>query len=133
MPQFSWTDDLATGNRLIDDDHRKLITMVNALFDALASGHANDVIGKVLHNLIIYTREHFAREEAEMQRIHYPASIAHKLEHGKLLKQVQELKQTLDAGSKVNAIAVSGFLTEWLRNHILNVDMKLAAALQAAH
>lgn len=130
MATFSWTNELATGNAFIDEDHKKLITMVNALFDAMAQGHANDIMSKVLNNLIIYTREHFAREEAEMQRIKYPATIAHKLEHSNLLKQVLELKNTLDSGSKVNAIAVSGFLSDWLRNHILTVDMKFAAALQ---
>ena len=85
MAHFSWTDDLSTGSALIDGDHRKLINMINALFDSLEKGQANDIMGKVLNNLIVYTKEHFGREEAEMQRINYAASIAHKSEHTKLL------------------------------------------------
>ena len=130
MAQFSWTDDLCTGNALIDGDHRKLINMVNALLDSMARGQANDIISKVLNNLIIYTREHFGREEAEMQRVRYVASISHKSEHTKLIRQVAELKAALDAGQKINVLAVSSFLCDWLRNHILTVDKKLAAALK---
>ncbi len=129
MAKFSWTDDLRTGNDLIDGDHRKLINMVNALYDAMAKGQANDIMSKVLNNLIVYTREHFGREEAEMQRIRYAASISHKSEHAKLIKQVLELKASLDAGARINAVAVSSFLSGWLRDHILTLDMRLAAAL----
>ena len=130
MANFLWTDDLSTGNELIDGDHRKLISMVNALFDSMAKGRANEIISKVLNNLIIYTKEHFGREEAEMQRIRYAASISHKSQHTKLISQVAELKASLDAGEKINVLAVSSFLSDWLRNHILTVDMKLAAALK---
>ena len=130
MAQFSWSNDLITGNDLIDNDHRKLITMVNALFDSMAKGQANDIMSKVLNNLIIYTKEHFGREEAEMKRINYSASISHQAEHAKLIKQVLELKEKLDSGDKINAVSVSGFLSDWLRNHILAVDMRLAAALK---
>jgi hemerythrin-like metal-binding protein len=130
MAQFSWTDDLITGNALIDGDHRKLISMVNALFESMAKGQANEIMSKVLNNLIVYTKEHFGREEAEMLRIRYAASLSHKSEHTKLIKQVLDLKATLDRGEKVNVVSVSGFLSDWLRHHILTVDMKLAAALK---
>ena len=130
MAQFLWTDDLSTGNALIDGDHRKLIDMINALFESMAKGQANDIIGKVLNNLIIYTREHFGREEMEMQRIRYVAALSHKAEHTKLIKQVVDLKVSLDAGQKISVLAVSNFLSDWLRNHILTVDMKLATALR---
>jgi hemerythrin-like metal-binding protein len=130
MAHFLWTDDLFTGNELIDGDHHKLISMVNALFDSMAKGQANEIISKVLHNLIIYTKEHFGREEAEMKRIRYVASISHKSEHTKLIDQVAELKASLDAGGKINVLTVSSFLSDWLRHHILTVDKQLAAALK---
>ena len=131
MANFLWTDDLSTGNELIDGDHRRLINMVNALFDSMAKGHANEIISKVLHNLIIYTKEHFSREEAEMLRVRYAASISHKSEHTKLINQVAALKASLDAGEKINVMKVSSFLGDWLRNHILTADTKLAAALKS--
>jgi hemerythrin len=41
MPQFSWTDGLHTGSTLIDGDHRKLIGLVNALFETMEGGRDN--------------------------------------------------------------------------------------------
>ena len=67
MAQFLWTDDLSTGNSMIDNDHRKLINMANSFFDAMSNGQGNEIQSKVLNNLIAYTKEHFSREEAEMQ------------------------------------------------------------------
>jgi hemerythrin-like metal-binding protein len=68
-----------------------------------------------------------------MERIQYVAVLAHKAEHTKLLKQLVELKQMLDAGGRMNAPAVADFLSRWLRDHILTTDMKLAAALGQRH
>lgn len=92
MAQFSWTDDLHTGNALIDGDHRKLIGLLNALLEAMERGEASDAMGKAMNALVAYTRKHFAREEAEMARIQYVASLAHQSEHAKLIRQVLELK-----------------------------------------
>ena len=130
MAQFSWTDDLYTGSTLIDEDHRKLVELVNAFFQSMQSGQGNGGVRKAMKQLIAYTEEHFAREEAEMQRIQYVAALAHQAEHIKLLKQLVELKAMLDAGGRINIPAVSDFLGAWLRDHILAADMKLAAALK---
>ena len=120
MVQFSFTEDLYTGSNLIDGDHHKLVEVINAFFESMQSEDGARM-SKALHALIAFTGEHFAREEIEMERIQYVAALAHKGEHTKLLKQIAELDEMLDAGD---------FLNEWLRDHILAADMKLAAALK---
>ena len=130
MAQFSWTDDLYTGSTLIDGDHRNLVGLVNALFETMESSQGNARLSDAMDDLIAYTEDHFDREEAEMERIQYVASLAHRSEHAKLLRQLVELKVMLDAGGRINVPAVSDFLSEWLRHHILTVDLKLAAALR---
>jgi hemerythrin-like metal-binding protein len=132
MEHFSWTDNLRTGNPMIDGDHRNLLGLVNALCDALAEAGANAGKSRAMNDLIVFTKEHFSREEAEMQRIDYVAELAHRSEHAKLIGQVVELKATLDAGGKINVPAVTSFLGEWLRHHIQTADVKLALALKAA-
>jgi hemerythrin len=129
MAQFSWTDDLYTGISLIDGDHRKLIELINALFETMESGECDQRMCKAMDDLIAYAKEHFWREETEMEHIGYVAAMAHQAEHIKLLQQLAGLKAMLDAGGKINAPAVSEFLSLWLRDHILRTDMKLAAAL----
>ena len=131
MEQLSWTDDLRTGNALIDGDHRTLIDLVNAFCQAMTLSQASDVMGKTMDELVAYTKAHFAREEAEMQRIQYVALRAHTFEHAKLVKQVVELKGTLDAGGRLNVPAVASFLKDWLLDHIQTADIKLAKALKS--
>lgn len=130
MAQFSWTDDLYTGSALIDGDHRKLIGLLNTLFGTMESRQGNARMSRAMNDLIAYSEAHFGREEAEMERIQYVASLAHRAEHAKLIRQLVELKSMLDAGGRINIPAVSDFLSEWLRQHILTVDLKLAAALR---
>ena len=130
MAQFSFTDDLVTGSSMIDGDHRKLVNFVNAFFQSMHSGEDNGHVSKAMNALIAYTGEHFTREEVEMERIRYVAALAHQAEHTKLLKQLIELKQMLDAGGRMNIPAVADFLSGWLRDHILTADKNLAAALK---
>ncbi len=131
MPLFSWTPALATGIQLIDDDHRVLIDWLNVVLEAISKGRANEMISKALADLVVYTQEHFAREDAEMLRINYQEIAAHREDHAQLLIQVTDLKAQLDAGKKIDSMALYNFLTRWLKNHILHVDMKLAQAMRS--
>jgi hemerythrin len=130
MAQFLWTEDLYTGNSMIDGDHRQLISLVNALFEAMQNSPDSDRMRAAMQALVAYTGAHFGREEEEMERVQYVASLAHKAEHATLLDQLGELAQRLDAGGKINIPAVSDFLSTWLRDHILTADIKLAAVLK---
>lgn len=131
MTYFVWSNGLNTGNDLIDDDHRKLVGMINALYDAMSEGRGSDVMGRVLDNLITYTKVHFHREEAEMLRRNYPKYPEHKREHDKFIADINRLKTEFDNGVTINSTHVGKMLSDWLRNHIVKVDMQLAAAIKA--
>ncbi|MES2297800.1 MAG: bacteriohemerythrin [Pseudomonadota bacterium] len=132
MSLFIWSDDLSVGSEFIDHDHKKLIKLVNDFHDALEQGRGNEVIGKVLRNLIIYTRDHFAREEDEMKRIAYPRMSNHVREHEQLLAQVDQLERNFEAGSAMLSIKVSRFLRDWLVDHIHKTDRLFADAIRHA-
>jgi len=132
MAYFSLSDDLKVGNSFIDQDHQKLVDLVNQLHAAMAQGHGKEVLGKILAELIRYSREHFKREEEHMQRIGYPGYAAHKQEHDKLIKDVVELQNKFNAGNGMLSVQVSTFLRNWLVNHIMKVDKDLAMAIKRA-
>lgn len=130
MALFSWTEDLRVNHDFIDNDHKKLIKLVNDFHDAMEQGRGNDVIGKVLNNLVIYTKEHFRREEAEMQRIKYLKFSEHRTEHDKLIAEVTEFQSNFNSGKLMLTIKVSKFLRDWLRTHIMQTDKLFAEALR---
>ena len=132
MSLMDWNDRLSVGVAMIDTDHKHLISLVNQLHDAVRAGHAKEVLGKVLDELIGYTKSHFAREEVEMTRTNYPGAAAHIAEHHALAKQVLEVQAQYKAGNQaVLSMQVMAFLRDWLLKHISGTDMKLGGWLQA--
>ena len=130
MTQFLWTSRLSTGHARIDEDHRKLFEMINAFQSALEQQRGKELTGRVLNNLVLYYRVHFQREEDAMQRIGYSKYMEHKLEHESFIKTVDMLKENFESGATINPVYVGKMLTDWLRNHIVQVDTQLAAALK---
>jgi hemerythrin len=132
MTFFNWHENLSVGNKFIDGDHRHLIDLVNQLYDAIDKGRAESVAGRVLDELIQYTKEHFKREEAVMQRIDYAEFSAHKAEHENLTQQVIALREKFQRCEQDRATELLVFLYDLLFNHIIEVDKKLANAIQAS-
>jgi methyl-accepting chemotaxis protein len=127
---FNWSNELSVGNLLIDNDHKRLIKMINRFQIVIQEGRGNDVIDKVFNNLYIYTTEHFKREEDEMLRIKYPMFKDHKMEHEEFLIRVENLHNDLINGKMMLTTKMSNFLKDWWYTHILQTDTLLAAALK---
>jgi hemerythrin len=132
MTYFVWDNSLSTGHERIDDDHRKLFSLINTFHKALDEGRGQQLLGRALDALVIYYKVHFDREEAEMLRINYPKFLAHKLEHEKFMNEVNELKKNFNNGTTLNPTYVGRMLSDWLRDHIAKVDTQLAKALELA-
>lgn len=123
MPLMEWSEKLSVGVTQFDNEHKKLVGMVNELFDAVQGGHGKDVLGKILDGLISYTKSHFAGEERYMTQHGYPGLIAHRAEHEALTKQVLDVDKKFKAGATaVLSMEVLNFLKNWLIKHILGTD-----------
>ena len=99
MPLMNWTDKLSVGVAALDEDYKKLVGMLNELFDGVQAGRGKDQVGKTLDGLVNYTKVHFAREEKFFATTGYAASSAHKKEHDELTKQVIEVQQKYQGGA----------------------------------
>lgn len=124
MALMEWNPALSVNVKQFDDQHKKLVNMVNNLHDAMKIGKGNEVLGKILDGLISYTASHFADEERLMGTHAYPAISSHKAEHEKLVKQVLELQQKFKAGQPILTNTVMQFLKDWLVKHIQGDDKK---------
>lgn len=130
MPLMQWTDKFSVGVPSIDTDHKRLVAMVNDLYDGVVAGHGKDVVGRVLDGLISYTAEHFAREERYFAATSYPDAAAHKKEHQDLVKQVLDVQARYKSGATSTlSLEVMNFLKTWLVRHIQGSDMKYSAHL----
>ncbi|MBZ0152073.1 MAG: bacteriohemerythrin [Planctomycetes bacterium] len=125
MPLMAWNDKFSVGVDVIDQDHKKLVSMVNELYDAIQAGKGKEKVGPVLDGLIDYTKMHFAREEKFFAQTAYPDTAAHKKEHETLTKQVLDVQSKYKGGATSTlSLEVMNFLKNWLINHIQGSDKK---------
>ena len=131
MPLMTWSDKLSVGVEVFDSDHKRLVAMVNELFDAVNAGKGKDALGRVLDGLVTYTKTHFAREEEYFKKHGYPDMAAHMKEHHDLATQVLEVQKKWNAGQNaVLSMEVLNFLKNWLLQHIQGSDRKYGPFLR---
>jgi hemerythrin len=123
---------LAVGVKDIDDQHQKLIALVNQINDAMSAGQGKAALAPVLNELVRYTQYHFGTEERLMAQHKYALTVEHKGEHQKFIADVSAFKAKFDSGNAMISTEIMNFLRDWLSKHILQTDKKFARALQAA-
>ena len=131
MAVMEWSPVLSVKVKKFDDQHKKLVDLLNQLHDAMKAGQGNAMLGVVLQSLITYTATHFKDEEQVMQANGYPDLARHKGEHEKLVKQVLDLQQKFQGGGSVLTLTVMSFLKDWLVTHIQGEDKKYGVFLNA--
>ena len=132
MALITWSNMLSTGVSEQDAQHKKLIDLINQLNDAMQAGKGNEILGKVLSELVNYTVMHFGYEEKLMAQHNYEDTPAHKSEHAKFVQTAGDLKKKFDSGTAVISVEIMNFLRDWLTNHIMKTDKKLGQALNKA-
>jgi hemerythrin len=122
MPLIEWTDKLSVRVREIDDQHKKLIRLLNVLNDAIQSGKGKHVLENTLRELADYTVYHFQTEEKYMKQFGYAGFIPHKVAHDEFAKKVLAHQADLKENKLVEPLALMAFLRVWVTNHIMDMD-----------
>jgi hemerythrin len=130
MGFFEWNSNMTVVVKAFDDDHKQLIDMLNRLHQGMRNRQVKEVAGKVLDDLIRYTKVHFAREEESFDRTGYPA-LDLKREHKELIKQAEELQSRYKSGESALSIETLEFLKDWLTIHIQGTDKQYSSHLNA--
>jgi hemerythrin len=119
MPLITWNDTLSVGVRALDDDHKRMVHIVNELHDGIMLGRAKEVLTGALDGLVAHTETHFAREEQLFDQTGYRGRTAHKKEHRKLSKSVKELQGLYSSGATRSlSLETMNFLHAWVVDHI---------------
>ncbi|MGA3011944.1 MAG: bacteriohemerythrin [Terracidiphilus sp.] len=132
MPLLEWNESMSVGIKVIDDDHKKLIDMLNELNEGILAGKTSEALEDVIEGLLRYTRYHFAREERLFAQTGYPGGAAHKAEHDLLTRRVSNLQARFETGqSIILSMEAMEFLKNWLTNHIMGSDQEYGPHLNA--
>jgi hemerythrin len=132
MAFVDWTDKLSVGVSSIDQQHKKLIALINQLHDAMSSGKGQAALVPVCTDLLAYTKSHFTQEEQMLKLNKYPDLAAHQAVHATLNAQVAELQKKVESKQSVLTMDVMAFLRTWLTDHIMQTDQKYSTCLTRA-
>jgi diguanylate cyclase (GGDEF)-like protein/hemerythrin-like metal-binding protein/PAS domain S-box-containing protein len=126
---FPWNTKFETGIAIVDEQHHRLVDLLNKLVSRLAYEADSQELNQVFEELNDYTLMHFKTEEGVWKK-YLPEdelSIEHEMTHRDFVTEVGILRGKRDflASEKVIEEIVL-FLTHWLAFHILEADKHLA-------
>ena len=109
---------LPLGVRIMDEDHYAIEQMF-----AATAGVADSGLTAHLDAIVAEIAAHFAREEAEMERVGVPILSCHRGQHAALLAEAEKLRESFAlAEPKMRRHLIGFTLARLVANHIASVD-----------
>jgi hemerythrin len=132
MPFIVWNDRLSVGIVEIDRDHKQLVRLLNALYDAIHDGRSREELGGILARLTDYAGYHFEREEVLFLDTEYPDKNFHIEEHTRTAAWISDLRSRFAGGSaRGPSLEAVNYLKDWLFDHILGTDKEFVPYVAA--
>ena len=129
---IAWTEKMSVGVALLDDDHKKLVSLLNDLHEGITAGHGTERLGRVLDGLVRYAGTHFAHEEKLFAQTGYPSASEHIQEHRALTKLALDVQARYNKGEfDALSLKTMDYLKNWLNEHILGSDKQYKEHLNA--
>ena len=137
MPQIRpivWNDSFVTGIQVIDDQHRILVNIINDVYQGLDARYSRVSLQRIMLELRGYVSYHFGAEEKLMSErnfglAHPDEYETHLQQHRDFTERLVKLEQLLHHNKPIYYEDLFIYLRDWLANHILGTDKKLADIL----
>jgi len=133
VDRIEWSNELATGLAEVDDQHRQLVTMLNALAELRQSGPDLQKARVLLYELRSYAGYHFRLEEDLMDAWPVDAKnkAAHIRAHASFVAYLRKAEAMMEQSSADTLDHLLAFLVKWLVHHITGVDARMVRELAA--
>jgi len=120
---LTWKEKWNSGERIIDEQHRKLVRLTNDFMN-----NNNELVDreKSLQNLdmiINHILEHFQYEESVLEKIKYNDYLNHKNIHTGLIEKVNEIRENTENGQVELSYAFLFLFDEVIVGHLLKEDV----------
>jgi hemerythrin-like metal-binding protein len=130
-----WNDTFVAGVQEIDEQHMILVDLLNRVKLKLLPEPENKEMEQIILDLLSYALYHFETEERLMDEFGYGKgrpqdANAHLEQHRFFSEKVVSARKAHISGETLSAEELLTFLSEWLVNHILKTDFKLANFIQ---
>ncbi|MDE5898813.1 MAG: bacteriohemerythrin [Treponemataceae bacterium] len=124
---IKWDPKFEIGIPVIDEQHKKLVELCNASYQALIQGSAENSswersLSGALRECVEYVQTHFKNEETLMKACGYSGFPEHKRMHDSFIKKILEASGTFGAANAATAFKFVKFLYDWILSHIAHED-----------
>lgn len=124
-----WKDSYSVGIDPIDQQHKKLLNLINQLQTAIDYSTGAEFEQEALDELVDYTKTHFAYEEGLLRDNDYPDFEAHKAQHEEMFDKVREVLTEYEQDSDSAMSNAVEYLKTWLIKHINGTDKQYSSYL----
>ncbi len=131
---FPWDKNFETHIELIDEQHKRLVDLLNRLAAHLANRSHPVTLNNIYEQLSDYAEYHFKSEEAIWNQYlaNDPWLIEHEKSHNSFIAQIEALKKEEQEKPLDDVMQdIVSFLSKWLAYHILDSDKRLSIAVMA--
>lgn len=124
---LEWTEEFASGDARVDEQHKVLFAKFNELGTKVAAGYGREAIESMVNFMGLYAKTHFAFEESCMARHKCGSAATNIEEHRDFLATFHRFHARLREEGPTHEL-IADFLASgesWLRGHIVKVDVNL--------
>jgi hemerythrin len=117
-----WREPHLTGIKILDEQHRAIVSIINALHYALYVWPGEDLLRSTAEMINGYTHLHFRTEIQMLKDSEYPRLEQHQAQHDRLIADADHifLRCLKEGGDPAPFLE---FLKDWWKNHIIHEDM----------
>lgn len=124
MEIINWKNEFSVGVKEMDEQHKKLLGMINRLIEEQHTLTDPRTIADLLTEMTDYALVHFRAEEFLMAEYGYEQINAQEKQHQAFIDKTISFYSASDIGPNVLSVALLDYLGTWLVGHILQEDMK---------
>lgn len=126
MNRLEWDEAILTGDRRVDEQHRRIFELTKEFADVVRDGADRESTADALYALMRYAATHVSDEEALMERVGYPQLERQRTLHARFLRQTSDLADDFLSGRSVSGQPLLAHLVELWQEHICVEDRAVA-------
>lgn len=129
MTLLEWKSEFSIGIPSMDFEHRKMITMINEIYDEMSQRKDPDSVEQFLGDIHAAINAHFALEERVMSDTGYIEYEAHKNDHEELLDQIRDMMDEFHKDPESGFELLRENLADWFEKHFASFDARFHSQL----
>ena len=124
MEIINWKNEFSVGIKEMDEQHKKLLGMINRLVEEQHTLTDPKTIAELLTEMTDYAQVHFRAEEYLMAEYGYDQKTRQEEQHEAFIAKTISFYSATDIGPNILSAALLDYLGNWLVGHILREDMR---------